>query len=165
LLEDETISDSGTMYSRDDGMTLEKGAMVNPVTGIKTEYEEIWEDLPFTVPKALKCGHYVLTHDEETIEVLKKKSRGAVMQLGTWFQAIFRSDEADTAGKATTALTATRWAWDDAKAQWALLATYKVGDNEAPTPNDIESQLEKLHVGGVIHLVGQKWTCKELSRK
>lgn len=33
------------MYALADGRTLEKGAMVNPATGVMTEYEEIWKDV------------------------------------------------------------------------------------------------------------------------
>jgi hypothetical protein len=154
------------MFPRDDGMTLEKGAMVNPETGIETEYEEIWEDLSFTDSKSREWGHYVLMLDEEVSGELKQRTRGFAMQLGSWFQVVVRRDKIDEAGELATAFTATRWKWDDTKTSWGLLVCYRLGDLEVPLPSEVESELKRhsVAIGGNVHLGRQQWTCKELNR-
>ncbi|KXH41566.1 hypothetical protein CSAL01_01068 [Colletotrichum salicis] len=49
--EPENAADEGDMYEQPDGLTLEKGRMVNPANGRETDYEELWKDIePAAVP-------------------------------------------------------------------------------------------------------------------
>ncbi|CCF45250.1 hypothetical protein CH063_03553 [Colletotrichum higginsianum] len=79
----ENAADEGDMYEQADGLTLEKGRMVNPATGEETDYEELWRD----VEPAAVAG-----------------ARGSVVWLGRFCQGISRVGED---------VTAERWEWRD----------------------------------------------------
>ncbi|KAK7443661.1 hypothetical protein Landi51_09009 [Colletotrichum acutatum] len=103
----ENAADEGDMYEQPDGLTLEKGRMVNPATGTETDYEELWRDVePVTVPpvgaaaegeaqKGVEC--VVLKHEDET-----SGARGMVVWLGRFCQGISRVGEE---------VAAERWEW------------------------------------------------------
>ncbi|KAK1706339.1 hypothetical protein BDP67DRAFT_476512 [Colletotrichum lupini] len=81
--EPENAADEGDMYEQPDGLTLEKGRMVNPATGAETDYEELWRDVePVTTSGA----------------------RGMVVWLGRFCQGISRVGEE---------VAAERWEWKE----------------------------------------------------
>ncbi|KAK1511617.1 hypothetical protein CABS01_07575 [Colletotrichum abscissum] len=124
--EPENAADEGDMYERPDGLTLEKGRMVNPATGAETDYEELWRDVePVTVPpvgavaeggeapKGVEC--VVLKHEDET-----GGARGMVVWLGRFCQGISRVGEE---------VAAERWEWKEGEG-WRR--TVRIGDRALP---------------------------------
>ncbi|KAJ0158492.1 hypothetical protein CTA2_11462, partial [Colletotrichum tanaceti] len=84
----ESAADEGDMYEQADGLTLEKGRMVNPATGEETDYEELWRDVePVAVVgsggEAVEC--IVLRFEDE-----QAGARGSVVWLGRFCQGISR---------------------------------------------------------------------------
>ncbi|KAF2153240.1 hypothetical protein K461DRAFT_320922 [Myriangium duriaei CBS 260.36] len=85
---DTDVLDEGDMYPSpsNDGRTLERGAMVNPATGIRQEYEECWVDEDVGVGEAV----VVMLEDEG--------AKGMVVRVGGWCQGILkvvRGEEAE----------------------------------------------------------------------
>ncbi|EFQ34167.1 hypothetical protein CGRA01v4_09759 [Colletotrichum graminicola] len=129
--EPENAADEGDMYEQPDGLTLEKGRMVNPATGEETDYEELWRDIdPVPVPiaaaaagdgggdggkggKGVEC--IVLRFEDEPT-----KSRGLVVWLGRFCQGISRIGE-DVAAQ--------RWEW---KGEDGWKRTARIGERELP---------------------------------
>ncbi|KAK1519698.1 uncharacterized protein CCOS01_11349 [Colletotrichum costaricense] len=124
--EPENAADEGDMYEQPDGLTLEKGRMVNPATGAETDYEELWRDVePVTVPpvgaaaeggeapKGVEC--VVLKHEDET-----SGARGMVVWLGRFCQGISRVGEE---------VAAERWEWKEGEG-WRR--TVRIGDRALP---------------------------------
>lgn len=123
--EPENAADEGDMYEQPDGLTLEKGRMVNPATGTETDYEELWRDVePVTVPpvgaaaegeaqKGVEC--VVLKHENET-----SGARGMVVWLGRFCQGISRVGEE---------VAAERWEWKEGEG-WRR--TVRIGDRALP---------------------------------
>ncbi|GKT64073.1 hypothetical protein ColTof4_04381 [Colletotrichum tofieldiae] len=120
--EPEKAADEGDMYEQPDGLTLEKGRMVNPATGKATDYEELWRDVE-PVPagaaggagagEAVEC--IVLRFEDEPT-----RSRGLVVWLGRFCQGISRIG-GDVAAQ--------RWEWRDDEG-WKR--TVRIGERELP---------------------------------
>ncbi|TIC94158.1 hypothetical protein CH35J_009862 [Colletotrichum higginsianum] len=114
----ENAADEGDMYEQADGLTLEKGRMVNPATGEETDYEELWRDVePAAVVggggKAVEC--IVLRFEDE-----QAGARGSVVWLGRFCQGISRVGED---------VTAERWEWRD-DGGWRR--TMRIGERGLP---------------------------------
>ena len=154
------------MYPREDGMTLEKGAMVNPKTGKETEYEEVWEDLPLTVSENLHYKHYALTLDHISAGG-DIRFRAVVMQLGTWFQAVCRMDNRQTTSTTAAQSRASRWRFDDGPSDWKLIYNSGGQDFHIPTPASVEFQLRASNAKWGRHVLidGRHWLCRELERR
>ncbi|KAI4146469.1 MAG: hypothetical protein LQ340_005923, partial [Diploschistes diacapsis] len=80
--------DTGTIYPTErDNECIEKGRMPHPDTGLMTDYEELWRDLP---PQKL-------THEPGALSfVLKAENkvlgtRGLIIRVGSWCQGVIRS--------------------------------------------------------------------------
>ncbi|KAJ9150318.1 hypothetical protein NKR23_g3728 [Pleurostoma richardsiae] len=110
----EQIRDEGDMFPQPDGTTLETGKMVNPATGVETDYEEVWKDEePIWIDGAsVPCTVLQLQDDDRGV-------RGMVVRLGQYCQGVMR--EGDD-------FTAERWEWRAAR--WALTA--RVGNGRVP---------------------------------
>lgn len=147
------------MFPREDGMTLEKGSMVNPETRKESAYEEIWEDPPLEFRTDMEYEYFVLTHDDVS-EDGKERSRGVVVQLGPWLQAVYRTDTRKENGELSTKVYATRWKWEGAH------FSYCVGSVNALIDPGCVPKLREANaeVGTVIRMEDGEWTCKELGK-
>lgn len=113
----ETICDEGDMFPQPDDTTLETGRMVNPATGIETDYEELWRDeepSPTSVD-GIACAVFRIQDDANG-------KRGQFLRLGQYAQGVLQAGDT---------YTAERWMWDQGQSKWKRLA--KIGDNEAPS--------------------------------
>jgi hypothetical protein len=164
LFSKDLFSDSGTMYPQKDGKTLEKGSMVNPETNKETEYEEVWEDLPLDCPANLDYESYIITLDLVDDEGVGR-ARSVVMQLGCWFQSVFRCEQDNASGSTKTDVSAARYKWDAKGARWDLIAS--LGFPGSPTPNIIEEMLNKANTqaGETLRLGFRDWKCEEIRRR
>jgi len=79
--------DEGNMWPQSNGDVLERGTQILPVTGLQTEYEELWGDLDVE-----KVGE-----EKERISIVLKvenqesHTRGLVVRVGDWCQGIMKS--------------------------------------------------------------------------
>ena len=90
--------DEGDMYPQPNGDVLEKGSMVDPATGLVTEYEELWADLEIdTIGAEEKHMCIVLKAEPEN-----KLNKGMVVRIGGWCQGILQTGED---------ITVERWQW------------------------------------------------------
>ncbi|KAF7533814.1 hypothetical protein G7054_g6767 [Neopestalotiopsis clavispora] len=98
-LDVENATDEGDMSPLDGNRTLEEGNMVNPETGVATDYEEIWiDEEPKAVPN--DTGSHIVVLDYQGNDGASQ--RGRVVKLGKYCQGFLR--EGDT-------MTAERWEW------------------------------------------------------
>ncbi|KAG6014683.1 hypothetical protein E4U43_006273 [Claviceps pusilla] len=82
--------DQGDMYQQQDGTTLEIGRMVNPETGLETDYEEVWWDEEHhTEPGSQEC--VVLRYEKENESQDEDEDEGGmVVRLGEHAQAFVK---------------------------------------------------------------------------
>lgn len=139
----ELFPDAGFMYPQPDDLTLEKGSMLNPDTGVEGEYEELWHDVdPTAVPG--EGGVRVLVvqlHDDE------HRTRGSVVKLGRHMQGFVRVGD-DVALE--------RWEWDGG---WKR--TVKIGEIGLPCEKILKE--ENLSEGDVVDVGGKPWMVVEES--
>lgn len=136
--------DEGDMWRQNNGDVLERGTQVHPVTGLQTEYEELWGDL-----QVEKVGE---ERDHVSI-VLKVENheagtRGMVVRVGDWCQAILKSREA---------LTIERWRWTKRMNDWERLV--KIGRGNLPCAIVCNSQMVREE--GTIVCGDLEWTIVE----
>jgi hypothetical protein len=144
------VVDEGDMFddSSDATLTLETGRMLNPATGVDTDYEELWRSEPIeTVASPIGGGGKVTCialQMESSDGPGRKAMRGLVVRLGQYCQAFAR--EGDD-------ITLERLKWDADQQRWARLA--RIGEQELPT--DIATYLahevrvdDEVKVGGVV---------------
>ncbi|KAG6059915.1 hypothetical protein E4U32_003758 [Claviceps aff. humidiphila group G2b] len=83
--------DEGDMFPLADGLTLEKGRMVNPDTGVDTDYEEVWRDE--NVERGTEQECVVLRYDgyEDGIGHDIDERRGMIVKLGGHAQGFIKS--------------------------------------------------------------------------
>lgn len=113
--EPEKIVDEGDMLPGSDGSTLETGSMVNPATGMKMDYEELWRDEePLPVHGLAKCLVFQLHDDND-------QKRGLFIQLCHHAQGILRIGDS---------FTAERWEWNRSLSKWDMLV--KAGNMKCP---------------------------------
>ncbi|RKU39758.1 hypothetical protein DL546_000387 [Coniochaeta pulveracea] len=86
------VRDEGDMVTLPDGTTFETGAMVNPATGLKTDYEEIWETVE---PKRLGDDEPIYELVYQTglgaDEASAKQGKGMAIRVGQFAQGIVRT--------------------------------------------------------------------------
>lgn len=130
------------MYPQPNDLTLEKGSMVNPDTGIDTEYEELWHDAtPIAVPGESGVRALVLqTEDEE------KGVRGCVVRLGRYAQGLIRVGED---------IALERWEWTESG--WKR--TVRIGAEELPIEKILGE--ESLEEGDGVDIGGRTWNVIE----
>lgn len=92
--------DEGDMYPQPNGDVLEKGSMVDPTTGLISEYEELWADLEINIIGAEEKRVCIVLKAEPE----NKLNKGMVIRNGGWCQGILQSGED---------ITVERWQWVD----------------------------------------------------
>ncbi|CAG7565168.1 unnamed protein product [Fusarium equiseti] len=138
--------DSGFMYPQPNELTLEKGSMVNPDTGVDTEYEELWHDAtPTAVPGEGAVRALVLQVEDE-----EKGVRGCVVRLGRHAQGLIRVGEN---------IALERWEWTGGG--WKR--TVRMGDEELPIEKILGEENLKEEDG--VDVGGRRWKVIEASGK
>jgi len=136
------------MYPQPDGAVLEKGNMVNPATGLMTDYEELWTDLePSSTEKRQERWSVVLILDDEA-----SGTKGMVIRVGEYVQGII---------KVNRQITVERWAWEDGKdgaKAWTRMV--RLGDYFLPC--SLGFYPEKIALGGEVAFGDFKWVVSEL---
>ena len=95
---DDPSADEGDLWPQPNGDVLEIGRMIRPSTGLLTDYEELWTDLPIgTVGEETHCVSIVLRVKEST-----PNGRGMIIRAGDWCQGILKVREH---------VTIERWKW------------------------------------------------------
>ncbi|KUI55812.1 hypothetical protein VP1G_03160 [Cytospora mali] len=122
--EPETIRDEGDMFPQPDDMILETGRMVNPATGIETDYEELWCD---EEPSSIGVGEVTCVVYQLQDDSIGK--RGQFVRLGQYAQGVLQIGNG---------FTAERWVWHQGQSKWRRLV--KTGDDDAPS---LETLLDK----------------------
>jgi hypothetical protein len=137
--------DEGFMYPvAGTSEVLEKGAMVNPESGVVEDYEELWEDLDIQ-----KVGN----EKSHVSWVLRNKSsrreKGMVIRIGEWIQGVLRRGDEFSVG---------RWKWESGKG-WQRVLT--IGDGL-----DLSETLfgeQDILVGHTFKADnGLEWECKSV---
>ncbi|KAK0636764.1 hypothetical protein B0T17DRAFT_504177 [Bombardia bombarda] len=132
------------------------GRMVNPTTGIETDYEELWRSEPIgsvpvsvPVPGAAGATCVVLKmHDDDS------RKRGMLVRLGQYCQAVVRRGDL---------ITVERWKWtaaDSTGGGWTRQV--KIGDGELPTDFATEFGHE-AEVGDEVKVGADIWEVVEKS--
>jgi hypothetical protein len=112
----ESVVDEGDMVTLPDGTTLETGRMVNPATGVETDYEEVWEAaeaLPGMDMAAPDPSPGVFCAVVQLDDAASGR-RGMAIRLGQFCQGIVVGDE----------VTVERWEWTE-EGGWQT--TFSVG--------------------------------------
>lgn len=137
--------DEGDMWPQNNGDVLERGTQVHPVTGLQTVYEELWGDL-----QVEKVGE-----EKDRVSIVLKveddeaATRGMVVRVGDWCQAILKS---------RGALTIERWRWIKTTNNWERLV--KIGSGDLPCAIACNSQMVREE--GTIVCGDLKWTIIEI---
>jgi len=117
-LDPDSVIDQGDMYQQKGGTTLETGTMVNPATGIETDYEEVWKDVK---PQSTGRDQSVRCVVLQTISDDHSRVRGKAILLGQFCQCILRTDD--------TNIFVERWQFDR-DAGWKRMAKFgQAGDS------------------------------------
>lgn len=124
--EPENATDAGDMFPQPDGTTLETGRMVNPATGLETDYEELWLDGRPEHPSALPKWTVLQLHDDT------KDTRGLFAQLGPYAQVVLRVGDL---------FTAERWEWNHTTSKWEK--AFSIGHEKAPFLDDVIPAIRK----------------------
>lgn len=128
-------ADEGYMYpTYGTNLTTERGAMVNPRTGVLTEYEEVWQDLEIS-----KCGE-----DEVFVSWVAclggphsaPSRKGVLCRIGQWIQGVLRVNESD--------MRVMRWKWHEDRKDW--LQELGIGDFPL-NPKLLDPPSFPMHIG------------------
>lgn len=141
-LDADRVQDEGDNYTLPNGLVLEKGSMVNPVTGKVTPYEEVWEDVEVEVIKQVLCV-VVQLHDDS------RKARGMVVRVGQFCQGILRVG---------SEVSVERWEWKEGS--WEIRV--RMGTMGLPCIMGMEPG--DLKVGRTISRAQGDWTVMELTK-
>ncbi|RFU36234.1 hypothetical protein B7463_g8, partial [Scytalidium lignicola] len=138
----DSVEDEGDMFPIENSSeVLEKGAMVNPATGIVTNYEELWEDLdPIRTGNEEQYVSWVLKTEKPDPYV-----RGKAIRIAQFIEAVLRVGDT---------ISVARWKWD-VKAGWQqVLAIGKL---------DLSTELfgEEISIGKVFPSSTLEWECIE----
>ena len=143
----EIVTDEGDMHPQTSGSTLETGSMVNPDTGLMTEYEECWIDVDPLATNSGGEGKPVCTvlqlHDDD------HEARGLVVRVGQYCQGILRVGES---------MSLERWEWEFHEG-WKRLV--RIGDLFVPCGVMLEG--ESLKLGGELRYGEFLWEVVEMS--
>jgi len=125
-----------------DEIVLEKGTMVNPETGLQTEYEEVWIEKEVDLVPGNEDSQVVVLDFDKGVE-----RRGRVVRIGKLCQGLLRvGDE----------VVAERWERDE-KGGWARS---KLVGREGALPCEKLLTLPAFHA---IQHEGNTWTVVERS--
>jgi len=141
----ELVADEGDMFPISETTTLEKGRMVNPETGLETDYEEVWEDEePKSLPGAKEGVSCVVVKMEE------EDAKGLIVVLGRYAQGILRLGDGDVAAE--------RWVYDDG---WSLYV--KFGEGSRVPCGEVLTELGDVTMGKGYQCDGKPWTVIEIA--
>ena len=123
--------DIGRCFSRSNGDTQELGSMINPETGVETEYEELWGSLAIESTGsdiAEKVVVVLRTTDKpgqsRTVDTPSvTQTKGLVIRIGQLIQGILEH---------RGGLTVERWTYDQASKKWTEVV--RIGATELPSP-------------------------------
>ncbi|KAK5989473.1 hypothetical protein PT974_10995 [Cladobotryum mycophilum] len=142
----EAASDEGDNHPRPDGLTLEKGSMVNPATGRDTAYEELWYDPdPKITPPEEKVVSLVLMWEESEVR------RGMVVRVGEYCQGFVRDGDE---------LAAERWAWREGGGGWERVV--KIGSERELPCAEVLNGTRALKLGDEILRGKESWKVVEI---
>lgn len=140
---DSPESDEGDMTVQDDGTVLEQGENTDSITGDKTKYEELWQDLPVDAIGKKQNRSTLVVRAEDT----ERKVRGLVVKVGGWCQGLMRSGNSLTVERwermsepeieTTQAERETR-----TRNNWAR--TFKLGTEDLPCKHIVEQTTGKF---------------------
>lgn len=144
----EAATDAGYMYpvqtDGDDELVLEKGTMINPETGLQTEYEEVWIEREVDPVPGGEDSQVVVLDFDRGVE-----HRGRIVRVGKLCQGLLR---------VTDEVVAERWEWNEQEG-WSR--SELVGRKGA-------LPCEKLLTSPAFHAIqhaGNTWTVVERSRR
>jgi hypothetical protein len=144
----EAATDAGYMYpvqtDGDDELVLEKGTMINPETGLQTEYEEVWIEREVDPVPGDEDSQVVVLDFDRGVE-----HRGRIVRVGKLCQGLLR---------VTDEVVAERWEWNEQEG-WSR--SELVGRKGA-------LPCEKLLTSPAFHAIqhdGNTWTVVERSRR
>lgn len=155
------VVDEGDMVDdpSDPSLTLETGRMLNPATGVDTDYEEVWRSDPIQTVPVPGGGVGTVTCIALQMESVtgdgnggleKRVKRGLVVRLGQYCQAFARDGDD---------ITVERLRWDAAQQWW--VTQVRIGNQALPT--EIATHLahettldDEVRVGGAIWKVIEK---------
>lgn len=141
---DGDTADEGELYPLPDGeRTLERGAMVNPATGRKTEYEECWWDEADERSVVLR------------LEENGGKTKGMIVRVGRWCQGLIKVVHDDE----QVELAVERWKFTE-EGKWQRVV--KLGRVFMPCATTWDNSIA---VGGKIEYKGYKWEVVEVTGK
>lgn len=149
----ESVKDEGDMYPQPDGSTLETGRMVNPDTGLETDYEEVWRAVQVESstngPQCVVLELYDDDDDDEDEEDDSTGTRGMAIRLGQYCQAMMRAGDD---------VTVERWV-RRAEGTWDQL--FRTGHGHFPNKLLHESKGARMRVGDQTDVEGTTWTVVE----
>ncbi|KAK0645732.1 hypothetical protein B0T16DRAFT_328245 [Cercophora newfieldiana] len=150
----DNVADEGDMYPQPDGSTLEKGHMVNPATGLDTEYEEVWVSEEIQAVPAFTSGGELA--DVRVCVVLEMRRdeegrRGMVVRLGQYCQGFARTG----GGEGDVAVE--RWRWEGEEG-W--VRGVRIGEGEMPCDFAMHLAAEAVK-GDVVSVGGDVWMVVE----
>ncbi|KAK4239005.1 hypothetical protein C8A03DRAFT_14559 [Achaetomium macrosporum] len=152
----EGLVDEGDMFDHpsDPALTVERGRMVNPLTGAETDYEELWRSEPVeATPGPDRASVTCLAlqwQGAEDGDSPGKVRRGLVVRLGQYCQAFARDGDD---------ITVERLKWDARRQMWARQV--RIGKQELPL--EVATYFapatgidDEVKVGGVIWKVVER---------
>ena len=119
-----------------DGSTLEKGMMMNPATGLKGDYEEVWRDIE---PSTTRC---VVLRLEDDV----RGAKGMIVLLGQFCQGVMRVGNEVAIER-----------WEQVGDKWEK----SVGLCSRPVVEKLMPHIEALSLGDRIEDGGLVWTVIE----
>jgi hypothetical protein len=150
-LDDPAVSDEGDMYLQPDGRTLEKGRMVNPVSGVEEDYEEMWRDEIFGKPPSWIDG------DRLSCVVWKCEAagyKGSIVRLGPYCQGVIRVGGS---------FCAERWKVGDEESEyagkWVLLA--RIGEGSVGCEGALGLDDKSITIGRGFVVDEREWRVTE----
>jgi hypothetical protein len=146
----EGVVDKGDNFEHptNPALTLERGSMVNPDTGIVTDYEELWRSEPVepVVEEEVRCLALQWQGDEEKSGQVR---RGLLVRLGEYCQAFARDGDD---------ITVERLRWDAGRQRW--VSQVRIGQKDLPIPFATGS-LRDVRLGDRVVVGGDSWEVVE----
>jgi hypothetical protein len=125
------VVDEGDMFDdpSDANLTLETGRMLNPATGVETDYEELWRSEPIEIVPVpggregeVTCLALQMEATGSGTGSSGRVKRGLLVRLGQYCQAFARDGDD---------ITVERLKWDGALQRWTTKV--RIGEQELPT--------------------------------
>ncbi|KAK4108269.1 hypothetical protein N656DRAFT_784290 [Canariomyces notabilis] len=130
-------------------LTLERGSMVDPNTGIEADYEELWRSEPVEplLEEEVRCLALQWQGDEEMQS--GRVRRGLFVRLGHHCQVLARDGDD---------ITVERLRWDAGRQRW--VSQVRIGQKDLPIPFATGS-LRDVRLGDRVVVGGDVWEVVE----